>query len=164
MQNKLFSFSWKSFCLRLYMHCLLFGTKLAWSTYQIKRVAADFILFNKSRRFLASMKKIFTSIIILFWIKFKSLLPSRSKSHSIFVSIPFISITEIVGWWKRSLRNKSYCLQCGRKCLLSTMPVSHLQAELLQSKLCLNLCSLSALNSTRSLISFLMPSILRMSQ
>ena len=68
----------------------------------------------QSRRFVASMKEIVASII-LFWIMLKYCWNHGFQMESFL----FISIPEIVSWWKRSVCNRSYCWQCRERCLLS---------------------------------------------
>ena len=122
-------------------------------------VAAVCFLSIQSKRFVALMNEIVASMMILFSTMFRSLVPNRSKVHSASESNLFMSKPGMLSWRKRSLRIKSNWSQCRRKCLLSSMPLPHIQVGLLQSKLCRNLCSFSTLKFTRSFVSFLIPSI-----
>ena len=114
-------------------------------------VAAVYFLSIQSRRFVALMNELVASMMILFSTKFRSLLPSRGKLHSASESNLFMSKPGAVSWRKKSLRIRSNWWQCGKKCLLSSMPLPHIQVGLLQSKLCRNLCSISARKFTRAL-------------
>ena len=124
-------------------------------------VAAVHFLNIQSKRFVALMNEVVAYMMIVFSTMFRSLLPNRSKLHSTSESNLFMSKPGIVSWRKRSLRIRSNWWQCRRKCLLSSMPLPHIQVGLLQSKLCRNLCSFRALKFTRSFVSFLIPSIQR---
>ena len=108
-------------------------------------VADVYFIGIQSKRFVASMNGIVASMMILFSIKFRSLLPNRSKLHSAFESNLFMSKPGIVSWRKRSLHVKSNWWQCRRKCSLSSMPLPYIQVWLLQSKLCRDLCLFSGL-------------------
>ena len=122
-------------------------------------VAAVYFLSIQSKRFVALMNEIVASMIILFSTRFRSLVPNRSKVHSASESNLFMSKPGMLSWRKRSLRIRSNWWQCRRKCLLSSMPLPHIQVGLLKSKLCRNLCSFSTLKLTSSFVSFLIPSI-----
>ena len=112
----------------------------------------------QSNRLVSLIKDIVASKIILFAIIFNNGDPYRSsvqKDFKLYCEISKPGISEI--WSRRSQRISSYNGQCRRKCSLSSFAVPQMQKGLKQSKLCLNLCSFSALNCKRSLVKYLTP-------
>ena len=122
--------------------------------------ARIYFLSIQSKYFIVSMNEIVASMMILFSTKLRSLLPNRSTLHSAFESSSFLPKPGMVSWRKRFLRIKSNWWQYRRMCLLSAMPLPHMQVRLLQSKLCRNLCPVSALKFTRSFVNSLISCVL----
>ena len=123
------------------------------------RVAAFYFLSIQLNCFVAWMIEIVASRMLVFSTKLRSLLPNKSKLYSASESSLFMSKPGMVSWRKRSLRINSKWWQCGKRFLLSSMPLSYMQVGLLQSKLCRNLCPLGALKFTRSFGNFLITPI-----
>ena len=114
----------------------------------------------QSKRFVLSIKAIVASRMIRFAIMFSWELPNNNRSHRAFESKFVIFKPGIsVSWPKRSIRIGLNRWQCRRKCWLSSMAHPHAQIGLRQSKLCRNLCSFKGLNSIRSFVKRLTPTI-----
>ena len=117
-------------------------------------------LYRIYNRFVFSIKRSVSSIIILFTLTSKSDFPKRSKLHSDLESMSETLKSRMFSSWpKRSCRIMSCKGQCRRKCSLSSFAFPQSQIGLKQSKLCRNLCSFRSLNLTRSFVNRLIPMI-----
>ena len=91
-------------------------------------------------RFVFSIKRIVSSMIILFTLTSKSGFPKRSKLQSELESmLETLNSRMSSRWPKRSCRILSYKGQCRRKCSLSSFACPQSQIGLTQSKLCRNI-------------------------